>query len=92
MRYVGQSYPIHDAVSKASGRAVYAGDMELKGMLHMAVLFSRIPHGIVKELDCSKALSLPGVVDVIHCFNTIDTEYNQYHTQFGQDLKHTEDL
>ncbi len=90
MRYVGQSYPIHDAVSKASGRAVYAGDMELKGMLHMAVLFSRIPHGIVKELDCSKALSLPGVVDVIHCFNTIDTEYNQYHTQFGQDLKHTQ--
>lgn len=90
MRYVGQSYPIHDAVSKAAGRAVYAGDMELKGMLHMAVLFSKIPHGIVKELDCSRALRLPGVVDVIHCFNTIDTEYNQYHTQFGQELLHTQ--
>ncbi|MDO4328161.1 MAG: xanthine dehydrogenase family protein molybdopterin-binding subunit [Lachnospiraceae bacterium] len=89
MKYVGKSFPIHDASSKAAGRAVYAGDMELKGMLHMALLFSSIPHGIVKELDCSKALEMPGVVDVIHCFNTIDTEYNQYQTQFGQDLLHT---
>ena len=60
MRYIGKSYPIHDAGSKAAGRAVYAGDMELKGMLHMALLFSTIPHGIVKHLDCSKALALPG--------------------------------
>lgn len=89
MRYIGKSYPIHDAGSKAAGRAVYAGDMELKGMLHMALLFSTIPHGIVKHLDCSKALALPGVVDVIHCFNTTEKEYNQYQTQFGQDLVHT---
>lgn len=89
MRHVGKSYPIHDAGDKASGSAVYAGDMELKGMLHMAILFSTIPHGIVKRLDCTKALALPGVVDVIHCFNTTDKEYNQYHTQFGQELIHT---
>lgn len=59
MRYVGKSYPIHDAEQKASGRAVYAGDMEQKGMLYGAVLFSEIPHGIVKALDCRRALDHP---------------------------------
>ena len=89
MRYVGNTMPIHDAVSKASGQAEYAGDMQLKNMLHMALLFSTVPHGIVKKLDCSKALEVPGVVDIIHCFNTTEKEYNQYHTQFNQPLIHT---
>lgn len=90
MRYVGKSYPIHDAQQKASGRAVYAGDMELKGMLYGAVLFSTIPHGIVKKLDCEEALAYPGVVDIAHCFNTTQKEYNRYQSQFGQDLIYTE--
>ncbi len=90
MRYVGKSYPIHDAKQKATGRAVYAGDMEVKGMLYAAVLFSTIPHGIVKKLDCSKALALPGVVDIAHCFNTTQKEFSRYHTQFGQQVLHTE--
>ena len=92
MRYVGKSSPIHDAQQKASGRAVYAGDMELKGMLHAAVLFSDIPHGIVKRLDCKRALEYPGVVDIADCFNTTQKEYNRYQSQFGQDLVHTEKI
>ena len=51
MVHVGKSYPIHDALGKATGRTVYAGDMELKGMLHMAVLFSKIPNVNVKIHD-----------------------------------------
>lgn len=90
MRYVGKSYPIHDAEQKASGRAVYAGDMEQKGMLYGAVLFSEIPHGIVKALDCRRALDYPGVVDIAHCFNTTKKEYNRYQSQFGQKLVKTE--
>lgn len=90
MKHVGKSYPIHDAVNKVTGRAVYAGDMELAGMLHLAILFSPIPHGWVRKLDCSKALAYPGVVDVIHCFNTTTKDYNRYHTQFRQPLIHNE--
>lgn len=90
MKYVGKSFPIHDAAAKAAGRAVYTGDMELKGMLHLALLFSSIPHGYVKTLDCREALNLSGVVDIIHCFNTTEKEYNQYQTQFGQQLIHTQ--
>lgn len=90
MRYVGKSCPIHDARQKAAGRAVYAGDMELKGMLYAAVLFSAVPHGIVKKLDCAKALAFPGVVDVAHCFNTTQKEYNRYQSQFNQKIIPTE--
>lgn len=90
MVHVGKSYPIHDALGKATGRTVYAGDMELKGMLHMAVLFSKIPHGFVKKLDYSKAMELPGVVDVLYYGNTCQKEYNRYHSQYRQDLIHTE--
>ncbi len=59
-------------------------------MLLAAGLFSTIPHGIVKNLDCSKALAYPGVVDIAHCFNTTQTEYNRYQSQYGQKLYHTE--
>lgn len=90
MRYVGKSCPIHDARQKAAGRAVYAGDMELKGMLYAAVLFSTVPHGIVKKLDCTRALAFPGVVDVAHCFNTTQKEYNRYQSQFNQKIIPTE--
>ena len=90
MVHVGKSYPIHDALGKATGRTVYAGDMELKGMLHMAVLFSKIPHGFIKKLDYSKAMELPGVVDVLYYGNTCQKEYNRYHSQYRQDLIHTE--
>lgn len=90
MVHVGKSYPIHDAWNKAAGRAEYAGDMQLKGMLHMAVLFSPIPHGYVRRLDASKALSLPGVVEVMDYNNTTNKEYSRYHSQYRQDLIHTE--
>lgn len=33
---------------------------------------------------------MPGVVDVIHCFNTTEQEYNRYLTQYRQDLIYNE--
>lgn len=92
MVHIGKSYPIHDAVAKSKGRTIYTGDMELQGMLHMALLFSPIPHGIVKSLDCKKALEFPGVVDVVHCFNTKQTEYNRNHREYRQALVHDEQV
>ncbi len=90
MRHIGHSYPIHDAPSKAAGSACYAGDMVLPRMLHMAILFSPIAHGRVKHLDCSKALALEGVVEVLHCFNAEHNTYNRYQTQLGQSLVQNE--
>ncbi|MDR0497182.1 MAG: molybdopterin-dependent oxidoreductase [Treponema sp.] len=83
MKIVGNSYPIHDAEAKATGRAVYAGDMSLPGMLHIAVLFSSIPHGWVRAIDSSKALETPGVVDVLHCLNTKGNVYSRFKLMRG---------
>lgn len=92
MNYIGRNYPIHDAVAKATGRLRYAGDMELQGMLYMALVFSTIPHGIVKNIDYSQALALPGVVDIVDYSNTTDKQYNRYQTQFRQDLIKNENI
>ncbi len=90
MRHIGHSYPIHDAPSKAAGTACYAADMVLPRMLHMALLFSPIAHGKVKHIDCSKALALDGVVEILHCFNAVHNTYNRYQTQLGQSLVQNE--
>ena len=44
MSIIGTTMPIHDAVEKAGGRAVYAGDMVLPGMRFIAMLWSPLPH------------------------------------------------
>lgn len=84
MKIIGSSYPIHDARGKVTGETIYAGDMKLKGMLHAAVVFSTIPHGYVKSIDDSKAKAIPGVVKVLHCFNTAENKYNRYRREAGQ--------
>lgn len=92
MRLVGTTRPIHDAMAKACGKAVYAGDMQLPNMLHAAVLFSTIPHGYVRSIDTSKALALPGVVTVLHCFNTTKNLFNRYRNLKGMPVVEQEQI
>jgi len=46
---------------KVSGRAIYATDMCLPGMLWCKVLRSPISYGRIKQIDASRALALSGV-------------------------------
>jgi carbon-monoxide dehydrogenase large subunit len=46
---------------KVSGRAIYATDVALPGMLWCKVLRSPISYGRIKKIDPSRALALPGV-------------------------------
>ncbi len=59
---VGHRTPRLDAVAKVTGRAKYAYDINLPGMLWAA--FVRCPHAraVVKSADYSAALKIPGVV------------------------------
>jgi CO/xanthine dehydrogenase Mo-binding subunit len=50
---------------KVSGRAVYATDVVLPGMLWAKVLRSPIPYARLKKIDTSQASALPGVRAVI---------------------------
>ena len=54
-----------DGQDKVTGRAVYGGDVRLTGMLYGRVKRSPHAHAIIKRIDASKALALPGVKAVI---------------------------
>ncbi len=60
-KVVGTAQPRIDGHERVTGSAVYARDMALPDMLHAA--FARCPHAhaIVKKVDVSKALKMPGV-------------------------------
>ncbi|MDY4010813.1 MAG: molybdopterin cofactor-binding domain-containing protein [Fusobacterium gastrosuis] len=90
MERIGKSYPIHDAYAKVTGKAKYAGDIKLDNMLHVAVLFSEIPHGKVLEVDSSEALGMEGVVAVLDPFNTTKNKYSRYKTRDEQNVELTE--
>lgn len=61
---VGKRIPKLDAVMKATGRAKFGADTYLPGMLYGKVLRSTVPHAVIKSIDFSEALKLPGVVAV----------------------------
>ncbi len=64
-RVVGQNVPRLDARDKVTGRALYAGDYSLPGMLHAKVVWSAHPHARVRRIDPAGAEALPGVVRVL---------------------------
>lgn len=55
----------HDGADKVMGRARYAADIHLPGMLHGKILRSPHAHARIKNIDASRALALPGVVAVV---------------------------
>ncbi|HEX5369597.1 MAG TPA: xanthine dehydrogenase family protein molybdopterin-binding subunit [Dehalococcoidia bacterium] len=55
----------HDGTDKVTGRAQYGADIKLAGMLYARVKRSPHAHAIIKSIDASKALALPGVKAVV---------------------------
>ena len=62
---VGNPTPRVEGELKVSGKAVYAVDVTLPGMLWGKLLRSPIASGRIKRLDASTALALPGVHAVV---------------------------
>jgi len=54
-----------DAPAKATGKAPYADDFSLPGMLYGAILQSPLAHAKIVHVDTSKAKKLPGVKAVV---------------------------
>ena len=65
MSVVGKRLPKVDAVSKVTGRAVYADDMLPARTLHCKILRSPHPHARILSIDPSAARRIPGVMAVI---------------------------
>lgn len=64
-KIIGRDFIPSDIHSKVTGRAKYAEDIRMDGMLFCRLLKSPIPHARVKSLDYSEALSMEGVVSVL---------------------------
>jgi xanthine dehydrogenase molybdenum-binding subunit len=55
----------HDGPDKVMGRARYAADINLPGMLHGKILRSPHAHARIRSIDASRARALPGVQAVV---------------------------
>src|SRR5688500_17874941 len=62
---VGQSVFRTDANPKVTGRALHVGNIDMPGMLHVAVLRSPYPHARIARIDKSRAEALSGVAVVV---------------------------
>src|SRR3954454_14404805 len=61
VKLVGQNYTTPDIVAKVTGRAKFADDYRVDGMLFAKLLLSPMPHARVRHIDASEALKMPGV-------------------------------
>jgi carbon-monoxide dehydrogenase large subunit len=62
---VGSSVRKHDGDLYLTGRAAYAADIVLPGMVHAALVRSPHPHARILELDAAAARAKPGVLAVL---------------------------
>lgn len=76
---IGRSLPRIDARDKVTGAAPYSGDLAMKGMLHMKMLFADRPHARVIRVKTGKAEAAPGVVAV---YTAKDVPVNEYGLQW----------
>jgi CO/xanthine dehydrogenase Mo-binding subunit len=64
-KLIGQDYTTPDLVAKVTGKAKYAEDYRVEGMLFAKLLCSPMPHARVRRLDTSKALAMEGVKAIL---------------------------
>ena len=64
-KVLGQNHPRVDAHDKVTGRAAYASDVYLPGMLACKLLPGDRRHARIVSIDTSRAAALPGVRAVI---------------------------
>jgi 4-hydroxybenzoyl-CoA reductase alpha subunit len=65
LKVVGKPFRKVDARAKCTGQTRFADDIVLPRMLFAKLLRSPMPHALIKSIDYSEALKLPGVNAVI---------------------------
>src|SRR3954471_9014101 len=64
-KLIGQNYTTPDLVAKVTGKAKYAEDYRVEGMLFAKLLVSPYPHARVKRCDVSAAMAMAGVKAIL---------------------------
>ena len=65
LNVVGKPFRKVDARAKCTGQTKFADDIVLPRMLFCKILRSHEPHALIKNIDVSRALALPGVIAII---------------------------
>ena len=73
---IGFRTPLYDAELKARGLIRYADDMKLPCMLYAKMVWSTVPHAIIKSIDTEAAERIPGVRAVCTWKNCSQVSYN----------------
>ncbi len=63
--YIGTPTSRVDGAAKVTGAAKYAGEFDVPGLVHGAVVTSTIAKGRIARIDVSEALRVDGVLDVL---------------------------
>src|SRR5215510_6939612 len=64
-KLVGHNYTTPDIVAKVTGKAKYAEDFRVDGMLFAKLLLSPMPHAKVLRIDTSAAEAMSGVKAIL---------------------------
>jgi CO/xanthine dehydrogenase Mo-binding subunit len=65
LNVIGKPFRKVDARAKCTGQTKFADDIFLPRMLACKILRTHLPHALIKNIDLSKALALPGVIAII---------------------------
>jgi CO/xanthine dehydrogenase Mo-binding subunit len=71
-KWIGQRTIRPDGADKVTGRACYAADNTMPGMIWGKVLRSPHAHALIRSIDTSKAEKLPGVKAVVTAKDLVD--------------------
>ncbi len=63
--YIGAAMPRYDSEGYVTGKTVYVDDVIKPGMLYVKVFRSPVHKGVVRSIDDSEAMKVPGVVGIL---------------------------
>ena len=64
-KWVGRSIPRKEDYKLVTGHGAYVADLDIPGMYDVAILRSSVAHALIRNVDTSAALALPGVHAVV---------------------------
>src|SRR5215469_5784782 len=87
-KWIGQRTIRPDGVDKVTGRAAFAADTTMPGMIWGKVLRSPHPHARIKSINTAKAEALPGVKAVVTARDIVDFSIEKGAVMLGiQDMR-----
>jgi CO/xanthine dehydrogenase Mo-binding subunit len=87
-KWIGKRTPRPDGADKVTGRAAYAADATMPGMIWGKILRSPHAHARIRSIDTSKAEKLPGVKAVMTAKDLVDFPIEKGAVMLGiQDMR-----